>query len=96
MNHYSVNENGVPLVDIDAGFEVAPGSIIDIEVVNAHRWGSGAMVFSSGRYTWTANNFVSGDAHLSAGASVGFLQSDAAGRVSAQFGCWDVLLRKRV
>ncbi len=94
MNHYSVNENGIPLVDIDAGFEVAPGSIIDIEVVNAHRWGSGAMVFSGGDYTWTANNFVSGDLPQSAG--VGFLQSDAAGRVSAQFGCWDVLLRKRV
>ena len=81
-------------MDIDAGFEVAPGSISDIEVVNAHYWGSGAMVFSGGSFTWTANNFVRGDAPQK-GNSVGHLQRDAAGRVSAKYNNTDVLLRKR-
>ena len=43
-------EDGRTPVDIDAGFEVAPGDASDIEVANAHYWGSwGAVIFSDGR-----------------------------------------------
>ena len=41
-------------VDIDAGFEVAPGDDSDIQVVNDHGWQSGGMVFSDGGFAWTA------------------------------------------
>jgi hypothetical protein len=45
--------DGQIFVDIDAGFEVAPGDASDIEVANAHPWGSGALVFSDGAYVLT-------------------------------------------
>ena len=41
-------------VDIDAGFEVAPGDDIDVQVVNEHGWQSGGMAFSDGGFAWTA------------------------------------------
>ncbi len=41
-------------VDIDAGFEVAPGDDTDVHVVNTHGWGSGGMVFSDGGFAYTA------------------------------------------
>jgi hypothetical protein len=41
-------------VDIDAGFEVAPGDDVDVQVVNEHGWQSGGMVFSDGGFAWTA------------------------------------------
>ena len=41
-------------VDIDAGFEVAPGDDSDIQVVNEHGWQSGGMAFSDGGFAWTA------------------------------------------
>jgi hypothetical protein len=41
-------EDGRTFVDIDAGFEVAPGDASDIEVANAHPWGSSCLVFSHG------------------------------------------------
>ena len=41
-------------VDIDAGFEVAPGDEIDVQVVNEHGWQSGGMAFSDGGFAWTA------------------------------------------
>jgi hypothetical protein len=41
-------EDGRTLVDIDAGFVVAPGDTSDIEVANAHPWGSDVLVFSDG------------------------------------------------
>jgi hypothetical protein len=41
-------------VDIDAGFEVAPGDASDIEVANAHAWGSDALIFSDGTYAESA------------------------------------------
>ena len=41
-------------VDIDAGFEVAPGDDIDVQVVNEHGWQSGGMAFSDGWFAWTA------------------------------------------
>jgi hypothetical protein len=37
-------------VGIDAGFEVAPGDASDVEVANAHDWGSYCLVFSDGAY----------------------------------------------
>ncbi len=46
--------DGNTLVDIDAGFEVAPGDASDIEVANAHAWGSRALVFSDGAKAATA------------------------------------------
>ena len=41
-------------VDIDAGFEVAPGDASDIEVANAHAWGSGNLIFSDGAFAVSA------------------------------------------
>ena len=41
-------------VDIDAGFEVAPGDASDIEVANAHPWGSRCLVFRDGAWAATA------------------------------------------
>ena len=41
-------------VDIDAGLEVAPGDASDIEVANAHPWGSRFLVFSDGARAYTA------------------------------------------
>ena len=42
-------EDGITPVDIDAGFEVAPGDAGDVEVANAHAWGSGGdVIFSDG------------------------------------------------
>jgi hypothetical protein len=38
--------DGSALVDIDAGFEVAPGDASDIEVANAHAWGSRGLILS--------------------------------------------------
>ena len=46
--------DGKTLVDIDAGFEVAPGDASDIEVTNAHPWGSHLLVFSDGASAATA------------------------------------------
>jgi hypothetical protein len=46
--------DGCILVDIDAGFEVAPGDASDIEVANAHPWGSNDLVFSDGAIAATA------------------------------------------
>ncbi len=42
------------MVDIDAGLEVAPGDASDIEVANAHPWGSLTLVFSDGAFAGTA------------------------------------------
>ena len=47
-------QDGRTLVDIGAGFEVAPGDANDVEVANAHPWGSDALVFSEGWYAATA------------------------------------------
>jgi hypothetical protein len=47
-------KNGLPYVSIDAGFEVAPGDASDIEVANAHAWGSAALVFSDSNWAATA------------------------------------------
>jgi hypothetical protein len=41
----TVIKDGDTPVGIDAGFEFAPGDASDIEVANAHAWGSGALVF---------------------------------------------------
>ncbi len=49
-----VIEEGSPFVDIDAGFEVAPGDASDIAVANAHAWGSVWLVFSDGAIAATA------------------------------------------
>ena len=48
--------DGKTVVDIDAGFEVAPGDASDIEVANAHPWGSELLVFSDGTRAFTALN----------------------------------------
>jgi hypothetical protein len=47
-------EDGWMPVGIDAGFEVAPGDAIDVEVANAHAWGSLALIFSDGTRAWSA------------------------------------------
>ena len=44
----TVIKDGFMLVGIDAGFEVAPGDASDVEVANAHAWGSWALIFSDG------------------------------------------------
>ena len=40
--------DGCTPVGIDAGFEVAPGDASDVEVANAHAWGSERLIFSDG------------------------------------------------
>ncbi len=40
--------DGCTPVGIDAGFEVAPGDASDVEVANAHAWGSSSLIFSDG------------------------------------------------
>jgi hypothetical protein len=45
---------GNTFVDIDAGFEVAPGDASDIEVANSHPWGSSRLSFSDGAQAATA------------------------------------------
>ena len=50
----TVIRDGNTPVDIDAGFEVAPGDASDIEVANAHAWGSLSLVFSDGTSTGSA------------------------------------------
>jgi hypothetical protein len=46
--------DGQKCVGIDAGFEIAPGDASDIEVANAHAWGSDALIFSDGTYAESA------------------------------------------
>ena len=46
--------DGLTPVGIDGGFEVAPGDASDIEVANAHAWGSARLIFSDGTYTVSA------------------------------------------
>ncbi len=41
-------QDGKTSVDIDAGFEVAPGDANDIQVASAHPWGTLEVVFSDG------------------------------------------------
>ena len=41
-------------VVVDAGFEVAPGDASDVEVANAHAWGSDCLIFSDGTWARTA------------------------------------------
>jgi hypothetical protein len=50
----TVIEDGDTPVGIDAGFKVAPGDASDIEVANAHAWGSDFLIFSDGAYTGSA------------------------------------------
>jgi hypothetical protein len=98
-------------VDIDAGFEVAPGDASDIEVANAHAWGSGALIFSDGAWAYSLNT-----GHGSKGIASSFaieivfynlmmisgikllsgnLKVDSQGRVMSVGSQNDVLLRKR-
>ena len=50
----TVIRDGCTPVDIDAGFEVAPGDASDIEVANAHAWGSYFLIFSDGMWAASA------------------------------------------
>ncbi len=50
--------DGRTFVDIDAGLEVAPGDASDIEVANAHPWGSNYLVFSDGARAGNALNIA--------------------------------------
>jgi hypothetical protein len=50
----TVIQDGCTPVDIDAGFEVAPGDARDIEVANAHAWESGRLIFSDGAFAYSA------------------------------------------
>ena len=50
--------DGKTFVDIDAGLEVAPGDASDIEVANAHPWGSWCLVFSDGGWAGTATRIA--------------------------------------
>jgi hypothetical protein len=53
-----VIQDGRTFVDIDAGFEVAPGDASDIEVANAHAWGSWLLLFSGGAGAFTAQRIA--------------------------------------
>ena len=45
--------DGETLVDIDAGFEIAPGDANDIQVANAHPWGCDSLVFIDGAVAYS-------------------------------------------
>ena len=47
-------QDGNTPVGIDAGFEVAPGDASDVEVANAHAWGSDSLIFSDGTVAYSA------------------------------------------
>ena len=47
-------QDGKTFVDIDAGFEVAPGDASGFEVANAHPWGCHWLAFSDGGAAGTA------------------------------------------
>ena len=53
-----ITKDGCTPVDIDAGFEVAPGDASDVEVANAHAWGSHYLIFSDGAVAGTALNIA--------------------------------------
>jgi hypothetical protein len=52
-----INDELAP-VGIYAGFEVAPGDASDVEVTNAHAWGSSALIFSDGTRAYTAKTIT--------------------------------------
>ncbi len=54
VDYHDLIEDGDTFVDIDAGFEVAPGDANDIEVANAYPWESRFLVFSDGACAATA------------------------------------------
>ena len=45
-------------VDIDAEFDVAPGDSSDVEVANAHAWGSVCLILSDGAASYSALRIV--------------------------------------
>jgi hypothetical protein len=51
--HNQIPDGRTP-VGIDAGFEVAPGDASDVEVANAHAWGSWSLIFSDGAVAGSA------------------------------------------
>ena len=51
-------EDGWMPVGIDAGFEVAPGDASDVEVANAHAWGSDWLIFGDGAFAASAMNIA--------------------------------------
>jgi hypothetical protein len=53
-----VIQDGDTPVDIDGGFEVAPGDASDVEVANAHAWGSSGLIFSDGAFAKSALNIA--------------------------------------
>jgi hypothetical protein len=53
-NGLLISMNGRTLVNIDAGFEVAPGDASDVEAANTHTWGSAYLVFGDGRHAATS------------------------------------------
>ena len=54
----TVIKDGKTPVVIDAGFEVAPGDASDVEVANAHAWGSGHLIFSNGAFAHSARSIA--------------------------------------
>jgi hypothetical protein len=46
-------EDGHTPVSIFKEFEIAPGDDSDVEVANAHAWGSERLVFKHGRFAYT-------------------------------------------
>ena len=54
VDYWDAIRDGKTFVDIDAGLEVAPGDASDIEVANAHPWGSYYLAFSDGAAAATA------------------------------------------
>jgi hypothetical protein len=51
-------QDGDTPVDIEAGFEIAPGDASDIQAANAHTWGSRLIVFYDGSIAATALNIA--------------------------------------
>ena len=58
-----IQDGGTP-VGIDAGFEVAPGDAGDVEVANAHAWGSVFLLFSDGARASSALDIAWEPSHI--------------------------------
>ncbi len=110
FNGFLIYDGRTP-VDIDDGFEVAPGDASDVEVANAHTWGSAYLVFADGRHAATSLVITQvPDAMGIAQSCSSQLSTDTektgkkikasnlrrdGARVSTRYNYEDVLLRKR-
>ncbi len=55
VHGHEVLKDGPTPIDVDAGFEVAPGDANDVWVSNAYSWGCNGLVFGNTHWAYTAD-----------------------------------------